>query len=79
MTSPNVGKGEVLNVSGETAVSVNEIAKKFNHPIEYLDPRPSDPKHYLGDISKIKELLGWEPQITFDEGFDALMKLWGLR
>jgi UDP-glucose 4-epimerase len=79
MTSPNVGKGEVLNVSGETAVSVNEIAKKFNHPIEYLDPRPSDPKHSLGDISKIKELLGWEPQITFDEGFDALMKLWGLR
>lgn len=79
MTSSNAGKGEVLNVSGETAVSVNEIAKKFNHPIEYLDPRPGDPKHSLGDISKTKELLGWEPKVSFDEGFDAMMKLWGIR
>ncbi len=79
MASPNVGKGEILNVSGATSVSVNEIARKFNHPVEYLPSRPGDPKHSLGDISRTKELLGWEPRISFDEGFDALMKLWGLR
>jgi len=78
MASPKVGKGEILNVSGESSISINEIAGRFNHPIEYLPPRPGDPKHSMGDISKTKELLGWEPRITFDEGFEALMKLWGL-
>jgi len=76
--SPNVGKGEVLNVSGNSSVSVNEIAKRFNRPAVHLDPRPGDPDRSMGDISKTKELLGWEPRISFDEGFEALMKLWGL-
>lgn len=78
MQSPHVGKGEILNVSGTTAVSVNDIAKRFNHPIEYFNPRSGDPKHSLGDISKTTELLGWKPQISFDEGFKDLMSLWGI-
>lgn len=66
MTSPKVGNAEVLNVSGDASVSINEIAKKFNHPVEHLDPRSGDPKHSMGDISKTKELLGWEPRISFE-------------
>lgn len=78
MTSPRVGKGEVVNVSGTSAVTINEIAKKFNHPVEYLDPRPGDPKHSLGDISLTKELLDWEPKVSFEEGLADLFRRWGI-
>ncbi|MBD3251227.1 NAD-dependent epimerase/dehydratase family protein [Candidatus Uhrbacteria bacterium] len=78
MHSETVGKGEVVNVSGASSVSINHIAKRFNHPIQYLDPRPGDPKHSLGDITKTKELLDWEPEIDFDRGFEDLIQYWGM-
>ena len=78
MASPNVGKGEILNISGYDRVTVQNIAERFNHPITYLDPRPGDVQHTLGDITDTKELIGWEPTIDFDTGFAELMKLWGV-
>ncbi|MCW1891759.1 MAG: NAD-dependent epimerase/dehydratase family protein [Candidatus Uhrbacteria bacterium] len=79
MMSEKAGKGEVLNVSGPTSVSIKDIADRFNHPITYLDPRPGDVPHSLGDIERTKELIDWEPKIHFDHGFEALLKHWGVR
>lgn len=78
MTSTKVGKGEVLNISGYDRVTVQNIAERFNHPINYLDPRPGDVQHTLGDITDTKELIDWEPTIDFDTGFAELMKNWGV-
>jgi len=78
MISANVGKGEVLNVSGPDRVTVQNIAERFKHPINYLDPRPGDVQHTLGDIADTKEAIGWEPQVNFDTGFEELMRLWGV-
>ncbi len=37
-------------------------------PAEYTDPRPGDIKHSLADITRAKELLGFEPRIDFEQG-----------
>ncbi|MFA5129341.1 MAG: NAD-dependent epimerase/dehydratase family protein [Patescibacteria group bacterium] len=79
MTSAKVGKGEILNVSGFDRVTVRNIAERFNHPISYVEPRPGDVQHTLGDISRTKELIDWEPRIDFDDGFEQLMKHWGMK
>jgi len=78
MTSRKVGAGEVLNVSGDTGVSVNSIARRFGHPVQYLPPRQGDPPHSLGDTTLTRDLIGWQPRVTFDAGFDDLMRRWGL-
>ncbi|MBX9765231.1 NAD-dependent epimerase/dehydratase family protein [Patescibacteria group bacterium] len=76
-TSPKVGKGEVINLGRGKQVSVNELAKLIGGPTEYIPPR-IEPKRTEADIRKAKELLGWEPKITLEEGIVELKKIFGV-
>ncbi|OGL73298.1 hypothetical protein A3E39_01145 [Candidatus Uhrbacteria bacterium RIFCSPHIGHO2_12_FULL_60_25] len=78
MTSPNVGKGEVLNVGSGERHSINKIAGFFGGPVTRQDARKGEARDSLADISLTKELLGWEPRIRFDEGLRSLLKEWGI-
>ena len=79
MVSEKAGHGEVVNVSGKDAISIKDIAERFGRPIEYLPARAGDVPHSLGDITKTKELLDWEPLVDFDDGFGELLKAWDVR
>jgi len=53
------------------------IDKKTGKVIVEIDPhyfRPTEVETLLGDASKAKKLLGWEPKITFKELVDEMMK-----
>lgn len=76
-TLDTVGAGEVLNIGAGRQVSINEIAELIGGEIEYIAPR-LEPKHTLADISKTKELLGWEPKISIEEGVAKLKREFGL-
>jgi UDP-glucose 4-epimerase len=65
--SPMVGKGEVINIAGGIAVSVNELAQLFGGPVEYLSPRV-EIQHSLADISRAKSLLAWVPETALQDG-----------
>lgn len=75
--SPKVGKGEVINIGGGRNRSVNEIADLIGGPRVFIEPR-LEPKHTLADISRARKLLGWEPQITLEEGVAELKEIYGL-
>ncbi len=72
MESPRVGQGEVINIGAGNNCSVNEVAKYFNHPAINIAPRV-EPHDTLADITRAKELLGWEPQVGFEEGIKRTM------
>ena len=72
-----VGKGEVLNLGGGHNVSVLEIAKLVGGEIAHVEAR-LEPKDTLADTSKAKEVLGWEPTITFREGVAELKQIAGI-
>lgn len=72
-----VGKGEVLNLGGGHNVSVLEIAKLVGGEIVHVEAR-LEPKDTLADTSKAKEVLGWEPTITFREGVAELKQIAGI-
>ena len=74
MKSDKVGKGEVLNIGGGARYSINYIANLIGGEIKYIDPR-IEPHDTLADISKVKELLGWEPVVKLEEGIRELKKL----
>jgi UDP-glucose 4-epimerase len=67
MESPNVGRGEVLNIGAGDNHTVNEIAEAIGGTVVHLEPR-IEPHDTLADNSKARELLGWTPSIDFSEG-----------
>jgi len=72
--SEKVGRGEVINIACGERYSLNELVRELNEILEtniepvYTDPQPGDVKHSLADISKAKELLGYEVKVDFKEG-----------
>jgi len=72
---PDVG-GEVFNVACNGRISIKELAMKLAEIISpdapfvpiYGEPRPGDVKHSLASIDKAKDLLGYEPVMTFEDG-----------
>lgn len=75
--SPNVGRGETINIGGGRNVSVLEIAQLIGGSTAFIEPR-IEPKHTLADIRKAKELLSWEPEVSFEDGIAELKQLYGI-
>ncbi|HUO50227.1 MAG TPA: NAD-dependent epimerase/dehydratase family protein [Candidatus Paceibacterota bacterium] len=76
-TSPNVGKGEVINIGAGRNMSVNDLAALVGGPSVHVEPR-LEPHDTRADNRKAKELLGWEPTIALEEGIAQLKKEFGL-
>lgn len=74
MTSDKVGKGELINIGFGKPYSVNEVVKMIGGEYIFIDPRPGDPRWTKANISKAKELLGWEPKVGLEEGIVMLKK-----
>ena len=66
--------GEAFNVACGERVSLNEVVARLGAragvevDAVHTDSRPGDVRHSLADISKAREILGYEPAIDFDEG-----------
>ena len=72
--APAEGAGGVYNVARGDRVSVNELAEtlmsimdKDIRPVHEA-ARPGDVRDSQADSTRARELLGWEPGTTFDEG-----------
>lgn len=78
MTSPKVGNGEVMNIGAGEQHSIQKIASVFGGPVVYHDGRPGEARHTRADISLTQELLGWEPQISFDQGLRDVLREEGI-
>jgi UDP-glucose 4-epimerase len=67
-------KGRVLNVATGRSTTVNELAETIgallDQPVERVThpPRPGDVRDSWADITRARELLGWEPGIDLEEG-----------
>ena len=53
--------GEVFNVGQGQSHSVLDLTDVIGGDFVFIDDRPGEARHTLADISKTKELLGWEP------------------
>ena len=74
MTSKKVKGGEIINIGSGGSQSVNYLAGLIGGKIKYLDKRVGDIEHAQADINKAKELLDWEPRVSFEEGVKRTIK-----
>ncbi|MDE2173415.1 MAG: SDR family NAD(P)-dependent oxidoreductase [Patescibacteria group bacterium] len=66
-----IGKGEVINIGTGRGTSINELADFFGGEREYL-PSRIEPRSSCADISKAKNILGWEPDVRLADGIAEL-------
>ena len=76
--SSRVGEGEVINIGAGRNASVNRVAELIGRPVQHIPPR-LEPHDTLADNSKAKELLGWEPTVSLEDGIAELKQLHALR
>src|SRR4030095_4621510 len=77
------GFGSILNVANGERISLNQLLEELktitgNHDAvaEYKEPRVGDVRHSLADISRARELLGYEPIVWLREGLGKTIDWW---
>lgn len=69
---------EPINIGTDRVVSINEmvdIIANISHKLIFTDYEPNQPQGVRGrnaDITKAKEILNWQPQISLEEGLTKL-------
>ena len=71
--------GEVINVATGGRISLNTLFTTLRtlvgarvEPI-YADPRPGDVKDSQADISRARQLLGYQPSVSFEDGLQRTL------
>ncbi|MBN2055727.1 SDR family oxidoreductase [bacterium] len=65
----NIGCGERITVN--RLVDCLRALLGVATPARHLPPRPGDVRHSLADISRARELLGYEPKVRLEEALHA--------
>lgn len=70
---------EILNLGGHEVISINNMIRMLEDrigkkaQIVHRDFHPADVYANHADVSRAREILGWEPQIGLDEGISRLV------
>ncbi len=74
LTTDVRAKGEVVNVGNTKEVTILELAKRVKEAtgckskIEFHTLPKDDPKRRCPDTTKLQALVGWKPNVTFEDG-----------
>lgn len=72
--------GEAMNVATGDRVTIMDLAELIRShagasvPIRQTDPREGEITHSVGDVSKARRLLGYEPTVALEEGIERLLR-----
>jgi CDP-paratose 2-epimerase len=74
-------RGQIYNVGGgpENERNLLEVIEQIGRlttkqpRYAFADWREGDQEYYVSDITKAKEQLGWEPEVSFDQGLQDLV------
>lgn len=77
------GVGRIINIANGERTTLNElldVLKKITGRTdvapEYKEPRAGDVRHSLADITRAREMLGYEPQVGLEEGLRNTIEWW---
>ena len=66
--------GRVFNIASGRAITVNRMLALVGELLgksaeaDYTDPRPGDIRDSLADISAARDVLGYDPEVSFEDG-----------
>lgn len=65
--------GEAMNVGSGSHQSVNRLVELLGGDVDYIPKRPGEPDCTFADVSKIQRLLGWQANVSFEEGVAKML------
>jgi nucleoside-diphosphate-sugar epimerase len=75
--------GQVINIANGERITLNHLLSelktltgKTDVVADYKEPRAGDVKHSLADISRARELLGFEPRVDLATGLQRTIDWW---
>jgi UDP-glucose 4-epimerase len=75
----NIGQGQELSIKKMAKIMMKEYSditgKKISSELKYQKNRKGDVKRHLSDIRHAQKILGYKPQISFEEGIKKYI-LW---
>lgn len=79
----NRGIGSIINIANGQRISLNQLLQdiqnltgKGDRKADYQPPRAGDVLHSLADISRARDLLGFEPRVGLREGLQLTIDWW---
>jgi nucleoside-diphosphate-sugar epimerase len=77
------GVGRVINFARGERTTLNQLLDILKNITgqrdvqpEYREPRAGDVRHSLADITRAREMLGYEPQTSIEEGLRLTIEWW---
>jgi nucleoside-diphosphate-sugar epimerase len=77
------GVGHVINIANGERITLNELLEVLKKLVgradiypEYKEPRAGDVKHSLADITRAREMLGYEPHVGLEDGLRLTIDWW---
>lgn len=77
------GIGQIINIANGERITLNrlleqlkELTGKSNAVADYREPRAGDVRHSLADISRARNLLGFEPRVDLRTGLELTLDWW---
>ena len=61
--SEKTGEGEILNIGCGEATTMEDVANAIGGKVTFIPRRKFEVEAHLADMSKTKEMLGWEPKV----------------
>jgi UDP-glucose 4-epimerase len=81
LAAENITDGTPVNAGISRYVSINEVVDQIferldrtPHDREYLTDKPVGVRHRAADTTRAEELLGWEPQVSLEEGLERTLE-----
>lgn len=67
--------GEAMNVGSGNHYSVNRLVELLGGEVIYIPKRPGEPDCTFADTRKIRQMLGWEPRVSLEEGVRQMLEV----
>ena len=80
-TLAKVEDGSAVNIGSGALTNFREVAALFaklegyDTEIKPLEDKPTGVHSRYADISRMKQVLGWEPTISIEEGFGRVLRV----
>ena len=75
--------GKVINVANGESVTLNQLLDTMKSIVgkgdvapRYEPPRRGDVRHSLADLTRARELLGYEPKVSLEDGLRRTFDWW---
>ena len=67
-------QGEIMNLGSGHTYSINQLVQLMGGEVVHVPKRPGEPDCTHADTTRVRDLLGWMPQISFEQGVAMMLE-----